>query len=399
MREQDSEGEWGRVKEALRRERARVLVAPDKFKGTLEAGEVAEVMAAAVRRFNPSAQVRMAPLADGGEGTAAAMARLMGLRPRVFEGHDALMRPCRVVYYTGGEEVCAVDAAAFVGLTMMGEEREPWRLTSWPVGEFVGATLELGYGKVCVAVGGTATVDGGAGMLQALGYRFYDRGGRLMPVPLLPWMLCEIGRVEAPEKWAPKGRLVALVDVDVPLVPGGIEDDSEGETDGGAGEMSSLSFARQKGMRESDMEALAAGLRRYASAVPKTDASAPGQGAGGGIGFALGAVAGAEVRMGAASLMDMARLFDEPYDLVVTGEGAFDSQSLEGKLTGTLIARACRAGTPVLVVAGVADRETGNGKCAEDVAVLTTTPFLPADAPLTHASALASLESALEKFF
>lgn len=300
-------------------------------------------------------------------------------------------------------EVCAVDAAAFVGLTMMGEERKPWRLTSWPVGEFVGAMLEQGYRKVCVAVGGTATVDGGAGMLQALGYRFFDRRGKLMPVPLLPGKLGEIGRIEAPEEGAAKGRLMALVDVDVPLVPGGVGSDSEGASGGGEGggagggeEMSSLSFARQKGVEECGMGRLAEGLRRYASVVPKADLSAPGQGAGGGIGFALGAVLGAEVRMGASSLIDMAHLFDEPYDLIVTGEGSFDSQSLEGKLTGTLIARARQDGTPVLLVAGVSELK---GKSLEDVAVLTTSSFLPVGAPLTHASALASLESALEKFF
>lgn len=374
------------IQEILALPSPRILVAPDKFKGTLSAGEVARCVADALRGACPGARITTMPLADGGEGTAAVLAGMTGLEPRVFAGHDALMRPCEVTYYASQgavPEVCAVDASAFVGLSMMGLGCDPWRMTSWPVGEFVCAMSALGCGTIYVGVGGTATVDGGAGLLQAIGYRFYDSKGSLLPQPLLPDSFGLIARCEPPVQNMCRGRVVALVDVDVPLLP---------ECRGG---MSALSFAKQKGVAEADIPALGNALATYASAIHVAEPSVPGQGAGGGIGYALGAVGGADVRMGASELVSLAGVFSESYDLVVTGEGSFDRQSSAGKLTGTLIGFARRLGVPVLVVAGVADDDVCGGA---DVAVLTTKGCLPAGTGLTHTTAMSSLKSALKIF-
>ena len=363
----------------------RVLVIPDKFKGTLTAKEVADEVAAAIVRRNPAAQVTRVPLADGGEGTAAVLADILHLSPAVFKGDDAMMRPVEATYYESDSArgICAVDAAAFVGLTLMPKGVSPWRLTSYPLGVFLKRMLDRGMKRIYVAVGGTATVDAGAGMMQALGYRFYDRDGGLISHPLLPGDFTEVAGVEAPDGVEEIGeRITALVDVDLPLLPDV------------AGEMSSLSFAPQKGVVPSDMPKLDKALRALSSVVIPRNPSAIGEGAGGGIGYALGAVVGAEVKMGAATLIDLSGVFTaaRPYDLIVTGEGAFDDQSLTGKLAGTVIARA--AGVPVLVVAGV--NRLGANEIPAGVAVMTTSSYLPADAPLDHQNALSSLRSALQ---
>lgn len=346
------------------------------------------MVAGFIRRVSPGARLTVAPLADGGEGTAAVLAGILGLRPGVYEGVDALMRPRKITYYSDGPEptVCAVDAAEFVGLAMMGDDASPWRMSSWPIGEFLAAMFAAGCRKVYLAVGGTATVDGGAGLLQALGYSFYDAAGRELPVPLLPGRLPDVCAVVPPEpevRRAFAAAVTAFVDVDVPLLP---------SADAG---MSSLSFARQKGVADEDLPLLEAALRRLASVVRAENGEAAGQGAGGGIGYAVGAVAGAGVEMGAGALLGMSGIADGEYDMIVTGEGSFDSQSMAGKLAGTLIGLGESMGIPVLVVAGTG----ASGNLPENVTLLTSAPWLPEGAALTRESALESLEKGLAHFF
>lgn len=377
---------------------ARILIAPDKFKGTLSAEEVADEVASAVRRIMPDAKLAVAPMADGGEGTSEIIAGWRSLNPAETYGHNALMQPVMVRYFEKGG-VCAVDCAAVVGLAMLGGRAlTPWQATSYPLGQFIRRMLDQGMREIIIGLGGSATVDGGAGLLQALGARFFDMAGREIQVPVTPANLgavasADLSKVDVDRL---KEAITILADVDLPLLPNA------------PGEMSSLSFAPQKGVKPHDIETLHDALASYSSALlaaitathnrhdnPTDDAGSRFEGAAGGLGFALHRILGCDAYAGAEYLLNAMKPFNPLPDLVITGEGAFDSQSLTGKVTGTIIAECTSRNIPVIVVAGRSEMPE-SASTDTLLSIITTSPFLPSpDAPLTHANALGSLRAAL----
>ncbi|WP_067897831.1 glycerate kinase [Nocardia vaccinii] len=320
----------------------RIVLAPDKFKGSLTARQVADAVAEGIRRIRPDADIVRVPVADGGEGTVDAA---------IAAGFEA--RTVRVTGPTGEQirtsfaynrSVAVVEAAAACGLYQLpGGVLAPLTATSRGVGELIRAALDTGCGTIILGVGGSACTDGGAGLLDALGASLLDADGR--PVGPGGGALTDIADLDL-HRLDPRVREAELVlasDVDNPLL--GIR---------GAAAV----FGPQKGAGPSEVAALEAGLAHWAELVAQHTgfdaADRPGAGAAGGIGFAALAVLGAHRSSGIDVLLDLVG-FDRIVrgaDLVVTGEGSLDAQTLHGKAPAGVAARAGRAGIRTIAVAG-----------------------------------------------
>lgn len=371
----------------------RVAVAPDKFKGTMSATEVCREISSAVMRWCPGAEVRECPMADGGEGTAEIVGDALGLGRSEGVFRDAILRRCQVVW-RGSATTAAVDSASVVGLAMLaGEKLAPFGSTSYGLGELLMSLVGKGIRRIYVGIGGTATVDGGAGMLQALGVRFFAKDGRIIEQPVTAAMLEDIAGADL--SGVPEGvasAVVGLADVALPLLPAG------------GGQLSSLSFARQKGVGEDSIAGLASGLanlRRVLASAGGCKGDSRFSGAGGGIGFALGEVLECRMEAGAPVVMEMQGVFgasgSRQPSVVITGEGCFDEQSMAGKVVGTVYGRARQLGVPVVVVAGRSTFDSSSagfeGRFPGLTLVEAATPL-----PLSHGRAVVALRDALERF-
>ncbi|RDI63731.1 glycerate kinase [Nocardia pseudobrasiliensis] len=320
----------------------RIVLAPDKFKGSLSAGAVADAVADGIRRVRPEAVIRWVPVADGGEGTVDA-AVSAGFDRVPVEVAGPTGEPVRASFAHDGT-VAVVEAAAACGLVRLpGGRPAPLTATSLGVGELLRAALDTGCRTVVLGVGGSASTDGGAGMLAGLGAELLDTAGR----PARPGGggLTEIAYLDL-HKLDPRIHEVELVlasDVDNPLLG----------THGAA-----AVFGPQKGADLQQVALLEEGLAHWAALVARRTGyyavDLPGAGAAGGIGFAALAVLGARRSGGIDVLLDLVG-FDRAVagaDLVITGEGSLDAQSLHGKAPVGVAARAAKAGVATIAVAG-----------------------------------------------
>lgn len=394
--------------------RPMIMVAPDKFKGTLTAGEVTALISDALVEAFPGAGILRCPMADGGEGTAEIIARNLGLSPATTTGHDAMMHDIEIGFFKNGD-TCAVDAAAIVGLAMLAPPPlRPWEASTYGLGEFILEMLRQGFKRIIICIGGTATVDAGVGMLQALGARFLDVEGNQISVrPITAANLSSIYSIDFSgiDRNPIKEAVTALADVDVPLLPSC------------EGEMSALDFAPQKGIQVKELPMLRASLENFRNAIDNAlytpSVQPPFQGAGGGLGYALHRILRCRCIKGSDNIIDSYDILhaaptnadETAYDTsvtasplpncIITGEGCFDAQSLHGKITGAIIERASALSIPVIVVAGIS--RIDNAALPENVTILTTSagnqPYIDSinrpGALITHAAALDSLCSIL----
>jgi len=324
----------------------RIIVAPDKFKGSLPATQVAAAIADGLRSGDAGAEVVTIPVADGGEGTVdAAVAAGFERVPVTAAGPAG--DPVRASYACRGE-IAVVELACICGLAR--RPGGPWSSRAAPLaasssgaGEVLRAALEAGARRIIFGVGGSASTDGGAGLLQALGARVLDARGE----PARPGGagLRDVATLDL-SGLHPKLRAAEVIlaaDVDNPLTG-----------PDGAAEV----YAPQKGASPAEVALLDEGLCRWAAVVAAatgTDWSrAPGAGAAGGVGFAVLAVLGAVRRPGVELVLDLAGFEDalDGADLVITGEGSLDAQSLAGKAPVGVARAAARLGVPVVAVAG-----------------------------------------------
>ncbi|MGW2250400.1 glycerate kinase [Kitasatospora sp. NPDC001660] len=319
-----------------------VVVAPDKFKGTLEGAEVAARIAAGIRRAAPGTEVRELPVADGGEGTlAAALAAGFTRVPAKVAGPTGLPVDAALAVR---DDTAVVELAQASGLARLpGGRTAPLEAGSYGVGQLIGRAVALGARRIVLGLGGSACTDGGAGMVQALGVSLCDRDG----TELAPGgaALRKLARIElGPLADALAGvEVVVACDVDNPLLgPRG----------------ATAVYGPQKGADGDDLVVLEEGLTRFADKVAEATGrdvrEAPGAGAAGGVGFAALALLGATMRPGIELLLELLG-FDEAVRgarLVVTGEGCLDAQTLHGKAPAGVAAAATRAGVRVAAVAG-----------------------------------------------
>jgi glycerate kinase len=301
--------------------RPRILVAPDSFKGTLSALEVAAALAAGIEAGG--GEPDLCPLADGGEGTAAAFLAARGGSSFQVEAHDPLGRPVGasfVILDGGGEAV--VDTAAASGLALLAaDERDPLRASTAGTGELIAAAIEAGARRVLVAAGGSATVDGGRGAIEVLRAANAEAPGMRE--------LLRSSDGEAVE-------LVVLCDVRSPF------------------EDAAAVFGPQKGADPEAVRTLSARLDAFAATLPRDPRGVPMSGCAGGLSGGLWAAFGAELAPGALrvfELLDFDRRLARA-DLVVSGEGRLDAQSLEGKVVGEVLDRCAAHGRELALVVG-----------------------------------------------
>ena len=336
---------------------ATVVLASDAFRGSLSSVEVAAAVRLGVLDAVPDARVVVVPVADGGEGTVAA-ALAAGWRAVPVDVHGPTGEP--VVATVALEPVEAgagrggrvlVELADACGLQRLPEGLPaPLTASSRGLGEALRGALDLGAREVVVGVGGSASTDGGGGMLAALGARLLDANGDDLPDGGAP--LARLARLDLAglDPRLATTRVVLAADVDSPLL---------GPTGAAA------VFGPQKGATEHDVDVLEAALAHWSEAVGSQAAGMPGAGAAGGVGFALLTVLRAEHRSGVDVVLDLVGLDaalsgSAPAgrgraDLVVTGEGALDRQTLAGKAVSGVARRAAAHGIPVVAVCGRLD--------------------------------------------
>jgi len=301
----------------------RFLVAPDSFKGTFDAAEVAEAIAAGIEAGGGEAD--RCPVADGGEGTMAALLGALGGELRTVQAHDPLRRPIEASFALladGGTAV--VEAAQASGLPLLApEERDPERADTYGTGELIATAFAAGASRVLLAAGGSATTDGGRGAIEAL----RESEAAFVLCTSSGGQKTNAGRVEA--------SIEVLCDVRTVF------------------EDAARVFAPQKGADPAAVERLTASLDAFAAELPRDPRGIAMTGCAGGLSGGLWAY-GAELLPGADFILD-ALDFDARLaraDAVVSGEGRFDSQSLEGKIVGAIADRCAEAGKPLHLIVG-----------------------------------------------
>lgn len=322
----------------------RVLIAADKFKGTLTAVQVAERVTAGLRRVRPGLEVEALPVADGGDGTVAA-AVAAGFERREVRVAGPLGEPVTAAYALHGD-TAVVEMAEASGLQRLpAGVLAPLTASTYGSGELLRAALDAGARTIVFGVGGSATTDGGAGMLAALGARFLDAAGE--PVGPGGGGLRDLATADLSglDERLASIDLVLASDVDNPLTgPKGAP----------------AVYGPQKGASPEDVATLDAALTHFAAVLEKTvgaraaeHALAPGAGAAGGIGYGA-LVLGARFRPGIEVMLDVLGFAPalEKATLVITGEGSLDEQTLHGKAPAGVAAAARAAGKEVVAVCG-----------------------------------------------
>ncbi|GAB3006715.1 glycerate kinase [Amycolatopsis acidiphila] len=308
----------------------KVVIAPDKFKGTLPAKEVADAIAAGLRRAVPDVETLECPIADGGDGTVAA-AVAAGFEYVPAEATGPTGERVRTGY-ARRDGTAVVELAAVSGLTMM-PELAPLTSNTLGVGELIAHALDGGCTKIVLGLGGSASTDGGAGLVRGLGARLLDAEGN--EIPLGGRALLDLASIDL--TGLRRAEIVVASDVDNPLL----------------GEYGAAAvYGPQKGATPADVALLDSALKHFADIVGTELVDAPGAGAAGGTGFAALAVLGATFRPGIDVILEMTGFADKlpGADLVITGEGSFDEQTLHGKGPAGIAQQA--RGIPVVAMAG-----------------------------------------------
>ena len=330
----------------------KIVVCPDSFKGSLTAFEAADIMAETLRSLYPSAEIVKIPLADGGEGSGDVLAHLYPIR-KEKDTFDALMRSIKACYFmdNSGEEAF-IDSAAVVGLTLLEEEkRNPMKATSFPLGMMIRNAVESGVKRIRIALGGSGVNDAGMGMLEALGYRFFDSSGH--PVSGNGENLIKVFAIDSERvvRGLSEVEISAICDVKNPLYG----------TQGSA-----YVFSPQKGATPEMIRILDEGLRKFSSVVVENGFGQPGDvykegaGAAGGLGYALLSFFNGKLINGIDFMLE-ATDFDNKLkdaDLVITGEGKIDSQSLMGKVISGVLRRCKEKNIPLIAVGGIVEDES-----------------------------------------
>ncbi|GLY09173.1 glycerate kinase family protein [Pseudobacillus badius] len=325
-----------------------ILIAPDSFKGSLSAAAVGRAIAAGVKKAVPDAKIKVVPMADGGEGTIEA---LSGTRQQLSV-HDPLMRPVEASYLTleyRGEQTAVIECAQSSGLTLLpANRRSPMAANTYGLGEQIRAALDAGFRQIIISLGGSATNDGGLGMLQALGWKLYDQEKKEIPIDGNPLLSIDSFSDEDIHPSIRDTRFLAASDV---------MNSFYGQ--GGA----AFVFAPQKGADRREVEELDRHLRKTAGLFQQAYGldvqEIKGSGAAGGLGGAIAAALGGEIVSGVELVIQLTGLEADirQADFIITGEGSLDGQSLLGKVPVGVARLAKLHGTSVIALAGRLGRE------------------------------------------
>ncbi len=308
----------------------KIVLAPDKFKGSLPAAAVAAALRAGMLRVQPDWEIVAVPVADGGDGTADA-ALAAGYTRVEVDTVGPTGAPVRAPY-ARRDSLAVVELAAVVGLSLL-DAPDPLGAGTFGLGVVIAHALDHGASEIVLGVGGSASTDGGAGMLVALGARIFDAAGK----PLQHMLSAARVDLSGLHPRIADTRFVLACDVDNPLL-------------GASG--AAAVYGPQKGATPEQIELLDAGMRRWAELLGPSFAAVPGAGTAGGVGFAALAVLGAQRRSGIELMLELTGFAAAVTgaDLVITGEGSLDEQSLRGK--APVGVRAAAGAVPVYAVAG-----------------------------------------------
>lgn len=327
----------------------KIVCVPDSFKGSLTGAEATMAMARGARQVMPEAEVVQQPFADGGEGTLDALMAVWGQSVRTVEAVDALRRPCIARYGLSPDgHTAIIEAAEAIGLPRVADVPQQPRLAdTCGVGQIASHVLDIGVEEILLCIGGSATTDGGTGMITALGGCFLDSSGRKVPSGGGALSVVSSVKLEDLHPRASEVRWRIASDVDNPLTgPRG----------------AAAVFGPQKGADDGDVAALDAGLHHLADILAEASGEDAGQlrtrrgfGAAGGIPVALVSLLDAEVVPGATLVADAIGLAEvlDGADLVLTGEGRLDNQSLGGKVVDAVALRAPEGAVVVAIAGGV----------------------------------------------
>lgn len=370
----------------------KLIFAPDSFKGSLSALQICDILERVTQRIFPGAQTVAVPVADGGEGTVDALLRAMGGRKIESVVTGPLFDPVTAQWaLLAGEKTAVMEMAQASGLPYVPpEQRDPRQTTSFGTGQMIAQALKRGVHDILIGIGGSATNDGGMGMLAALGAKFTDEGGN--PVRPTGGELKRVARADfsglMPE--LKETRITVICDVTNPLLG------ANGAT---------FIYGPQKGAVPSIRDELEAGMAHYAQvigdAVGRDIASFPGAGAAGGLGAALGGVLGAKLKSGIDAVLDAVD-FDQKLEgvsLAVTGEGRIDGQSVRfGKVPVGVAKRCAARGIPaVAIVGGIGEGADGLFDLCESTLQTTVSGPMSLERAMSDAPAL--YEAAAERLF
>ena len=321
----------------------KIVIAPDSYKESLTAIEVATEIEAGFREIFPQAKYVKLPMADGGEGTVAALVAATGGSLVAQEVTGPLGEPIEAYYgLTGDGKTAVIEMAAACGLALVAPQlRNPLKSTTYGVGELIKGALDAGISHLIIGIGGSATTDGGAGMLQALGANLLDHGGHEIGFGGGAWVDLDRIDISNLDSRLKRCRMETACDVDNPLTgPKG----------------ASAVFGPQKGATPEMVAQLDDNLAHFAALIDRDLGvqvdNLPGAGAAGGMGAALRAFCGSVLRPGIDIVMETVGLEGavQGADLVITGEGRIDSQTIHGKAPIGVARVAKRFGKPVIAM-------------------------------------------------
>lgn len=325
----------------------KIAVAPDSFKGALSAGGVAKSIAGGFAKVFPHAEYRLIPMADGGEGTVEAWAESKNAEMVTVTVSDPLLRPVKAVFaYQKKERTAVIEMAAANGLPLLKlDERNPLETSTFGTGELILKALDLGANHIILGIGGSATNDGGTGMAAALGVRFLDAKGKMLPRKGGAISRLASIDVSGLDKRLASVKFEVACDVTNPLC-------------GSNG--ASAVYGPQKGASPADVKKLDSALAHLAEIVAecgladKAAADFPGAGAAGGLGYGLSVFCGAELRRGVRIIADSVGLLKKlkGCNLVITGEGRLDSQTVNGKTPAGVAEVAKKAKVKCIAICG-----------------------------------------------
>lgn len=336
----------------------KIVIAIDSFKGSLTSQEVAEATAESIHTHFPACAIESIPIADGGEGTLSVLAQNENTSPYSVMVHNPCMEiiPAQYVIAQDGE-TAFIEMANASGLPLIAPtQRNPMETTSFGTGELIKDALDKGCTRFIVGIGGSATNDAGTGLLQALGFRFLDIHGNKLSTG--GKILERIARIDSSRKHPSlkNAHFIVACDVRNPFYgPNG----------------AAHIYARQKGADDKMIAKLDQGMQSFANLILKETgkdiAQLPGSGAAGGIGGGMAALLNAELKPGADILLERVRFQEKiaDADLIITGEGRMDRQSLMGKIPGKILQAGLEKGIPVIAIVG----------CAEDLETLSKAGF------------------------
>ncbi len=339
-----------------------ILLAPDSFKGTLSATEVCALLKETILSASPGAVVTSLPIADGGEGTVEAFLHIFGGKRMTVRVHSPLMRTINADYALLPDGTAVIETAAASGIAIE-PKNDALHASTFGTGELFQNALDHGCKEILFGLGGSATTDGGTGLLSALGARFLDAHGNELPPGGAALEQLQRIDLSALEPRLRNTRITVLCDVKNPLF-------------GAQG--AAAVFAPQKGADPAAVRVLDRSLRRLAEVSAQTlgkdCAAEQGAGAAGGLGFACLAFLGARLTPGIDCILDAAHFAEraKTADLVITGEGRMDAQSLMGKAPFGVAGRSGKA--RVIAIVGLLDADGTDLQNAGIAAVYETNP-------------------------